>query len=261
MRARRAAPTAPPEAQLLSLAVHEFRTPASVLAGYLRMLQRDTRTPLDDRHRQMIEEAEKSSARLVALFGELNEIAKLDDPATALVQESFDLFSVVRDAAAHARDESGSKATVECLGRSAGATIKGDAVRLHAAFSALVRSVLREQTGEAVVVVDCRLQGAGTQRSALVLVSTEDGLEAAASAATARFDELRGGLGLALPIARRVIERHGGRISSPPSPKGVMGSRAAVAIAMPLSLTSRPASSPSRRPGARNTSAPAPRHR
>ena len=27
--------------QLLSLAVHEFRTPASVVSGYLRMLQRD----------------------------------------------------------------------------------------------------------------------------------------------------------------------------------------------------------------------------
>ena len=29
---------------LLSLAVHEFRTPASVVGGYLRMLQRDRRS-------------------------------------------------------------------------------------------------------------------------------------------------------------------------------------------------------------------------
>src|SRR5947207_2334606 len=32
--------------QLLSLAVHEFRTPASVVGGYLRMLQRDSDPPL-----------------------------------------------------------------------------------------------------------------------------------------------------------------------------------------------------------------------
>ena len=53
-------------ARLLSLAVHEFRTPASVVGGYLRMLQRDGDQPLSDRQRKMIDEAEKSCARLVA---------------------------------------------------------------------------------------------------------------------------------------------------------------------------------------------------
>jgi len=36
--------------KLISLAVHELRSPASVVSGYLRMLQRDTETPLSDRH-------------------------------------------------------------------------------------------------------------------------------------------------------------------------------------------------------------------
>ena len=65
-------------AQLLSLAVHEFRTPASVVGGYLRMLQRDTDAPLSERQRRMIDEAERSCQRLVALIGELSEIQKLD---------------------------------------------------------------------------------------------------------------------------------------------------------------------------------------
>ena len=53
-------------AQLLALAVHEFRTPVSVVGGYLRMLQRDSDSPLADRHRKMVEEAERSCARIVA---------------------------------------------------------------------------------------------------------------------------------------------------------------------------------------------------
>ena len=65
-------------AQLLSLAVHEFRTPASVVGGYLRMLQRDADTPLSERQRRMIDEAERSCQRLVALIAELSEIQKLD---------------------------------------------------------------------------------------------------------------------------------------------------------------------------------------
>ena len=46
--------------QLLGLAVHEFRTPASVVGGYLRMLQRDTAGALNDHQRKMVDEAEKS---------------------------------------------------------------------------------------------------------------------------------------------------------------------------------------------------------
>ena len=64
--------------KLLSLAVHELRTPASVVGGYLRMLQRDTETPLSDRQRKMVDEAEKSCARLVALIAELSEVGKID---------------------------------------------------------------------------------------------------------------------------------------------------------------------------------------
>jgi signal transduction histidine kinase len=47
------------------------------------------------------------------------------------------------------------------------------------------------------------------------------------------FDEQRGGLGLALPIARRVIERHRGRIWSP------AGGRAAAIVSLPLSELNR----------------------
>ena len=63
--------------ELLSLAVHEFRTPASVVGGYLRMLQRDSES-FTDRQRKMIDEAEKSCARLVALIAELSDVSKLD---------------------------------------------------------------------------------------------------------------------------------------------------------------------------------------
>ena len=60
-----------PYPPLLSLAVHEFRTPASVVGGYLRMLQKDQDPPMSERQRRMIDEAEKSCARLVAIVAEL----------------------------------------------------------------------------------------------------------------------------------------------------------------------------------------------
>src|SRR4051812_21282800 len=83
--------------QLLSLAVHEFRTPAGVVSGYLRMLQRDTEHPLTSRQAKMVDEAEKSCARLVALVGQLSEISNLDAGMVRLAQQTLDLFALVRE--------------------------------------------------------------------------------------------------------------------------------------------------------------------
>ena len=64
-------------ADLLSLAVHEFRTPVTVVAGYLRMLAKAQAGPLAERQLALILEAEKSCARLTALVAELSDLASL----------------------------------------------------------------------------------------------------------------------------------------------------------------------------------------
>ena len=46
------------------------------------------------------------------------------------------------------------------------------------------------------------------------------------------FDDRRGGLGLALPLARRVIERHGGRLWAPADE--ALGRGSAI-VSLPLS--------------------------
>ena len=110
-------------ARLLSLAVHEFRTPASVVGGYLRMLQRDTAQPLNERQRKMIDEAEKSCARLVALINELSEISKLDAGTAAVKQDTFDLFQIVREVAAGVHEAQDREVHLAVRGEAAGARI------------------------------------------------------------------------------------------------------------------------------------------
>jgi signal transduction histidine kinase len=220
--------------QLLSLAVHEFRTPISVVSGYLRMLQRDSTTPLAERHRKMIEEAEKSCARLVALVSELNEVSKLEDPLVALHRESFDLVAMIREVAGETTESSDRGVTLRMKGASSGGSLTGDAVRLHAALSALFRAVLREQPDNATVMADCRVSRGTGARTVTLTIARDEDLAGVSGAAAAAFDEKRGGLGLALPIARRVIERHGGRVWSPPSVKGEFGSRSSVVLSVPV---------------------------
>ena len=70
------APVDPRWPKILSLTVHEFRTPMTVVAGYIRMLLKDRAGPLNDQQRRLLEEAEKSCARLTALVAEVSDTAR-----------------------------------------------------------------------------------------------------------------------------------------------------------------------------------------
>jgi signal transduction histidine kinase len=224
-------------ARLLSLAAHEFRTPASVVGGYLRMLLRDTESPLSDRQRKMLEEADKSCARLVSLIAELSDISKLDGGSAASKQERMDLFKLIREVAADVHEASDRGVRLTVRGDAAGAPVIADRTRLSSAFQAFFRAILREQPGEVTVVAECRR---GPDRTAVVVVARDSDVQRSYDASATAFDEKRGGLGLALPIACRVIERSGGRVWSPaltshPESESGLAGRSAVIIALPVS--------------------------
>jgi signal transduction histidine kinase len=202
------------DAQLVSLAVHEFRTPASVVGGYLRMLQRDVDPPLSERQRRMVDEAERSCARLVAMIAELSDVGKLDSGAIALARQPLDLFSLVGEVAELVHEGSDREVRLEVRGSRSGAPIAGDAPRLRSALDAVFRAILREKPGPTTVVADRRLDARGGTASAVVVVAEESSVQVAYERDAAPFDDRRGGLGLALPVARRVIEGLGGRLCS-----------------------------------------------
>lgn len=199
--------------RLISLAVHELRTPASVVGGYLRMLQRDAE-PLSERHRKMVDEAEKSCARLVGLIAALSEVAKLDEGAVAMSRKPTDLFPLIAEVAGSVHEAADRGVRLEVRGPDTGALIAGDADRLRDAFTSIVHAILREKIGPCTVVTERRLAQDG-ERSAIIIIAEETGVQAAYDARPGPFDEKRGGVGLSLPLARRIIEAHGGRLWSP----------------------------------------------
>jgi signal transduction histidine kinase len=220
-------------ARLLSLAVHELRTPASVVGGYLRMLQRDSDHPLSARQRKMIDEAEKSCARLVALIGEMSEVSKLDAGVAIVKDEAVDLFQLIHDVAEHVHEAEDREVRLDVRGPAAGARMTGDATRLRAAFDAFFRAILREQPGNTTVVADLRRAADG---SAVVVVARSTDVQRAYEAPHAVFDEKRGGMGLALPIACRVVARHRGKIWSPAAEAGEsLDGRSAIIVSFPVS--------------------------
>src|SRR5436309_12716894 len=83
----------------LALAVHEFRTPVTVVSGYLRMLLKEQGGPLTEKQRKMLEEAERSCGRIGALVAEMSELGKLEGGELAVARQAFDLAPLVAELA------------------------------------------------------------------------------------------------------------------------------------------------------------------
>jgi len=213
---------------LLSLAVHEFRTPASVIGGYLRMVLRGDE-PLSERQRKMLDEAEKSCARLVAMIAEMSEIGKLDDGRTTLVTQPLDVGRLIAEVAEHVHEAKDRDVRLVVNDDGSAAPISGDAARLRSAFDAIFRAILREKAGPATVVTSRRREQIGGRPHCLVVVAEKSSVQEAYDTPREPFDDHRGGLGLALPLARRVFERHGGAVWSPVAPPGLDENAAATA--------------------------------
>lgn len=202
-------------ARLLSLAVHELRTPASVVTGYLRMLQGEASGPTTEHQRRMIEEAEKSCDRLVAIINEMGEVARLDTGTLPVRSAPADLFELLREVSGHVRTAEQATVDVQFRGTERGAVCMADRARLGAAFLAFMSAIAREQTQNASLVIETRLADENGRRYAVISLSRTEAASDLPERPREPLNERRGGLGLALPIARRVVEAHGGQVWSP----------------------------------------------
>lgn len=201
----------------LSLAVHELRTPVTVVAGYLRMLLREQGGPLSDKQRKMLEEAERSCNRIAALVSEMSDLGKLEARELTLSRHPIDLAALVAEVAADMQggDERGVHLETRCGGEPV--IVTGDRTRLTATLRALMHAVVREQSEPGVIVAQCLSTIDTTPPWAVVAVGSEPavgGLAQSARGTPPEWDEWRGGLGLALPVARRVVQSLGGAIWS-----------------------------------------------
>ena len=204
--------------KLLSLAVHEFRTPITVVAGYIRMLLKDRAGPITDQQRKLLEEAEKSCGRLSALVAEMSDLSNLEGGTAALNRSTVDLRTLLEEAIAALPPMPDREVTVELRSGDA-ASVHGDATRLRAAMTALIIALRRELVTTDRLLVQLRNADVDGTPSVVVTFGDEEqlrGIEAADVSALPRFDEWRGGSGLSLAVARRVIGQHGGALFGPP---------------------------------------------
>ena len=204
--------------KVLSLAVHELRTPMTVVAGYIRMLLKERAGPVSEQQRKLLEEAEKSCARLSGLVGEMSDLSNLEAGTAPFNRASANLHNILEQAIAALPELPDREVTVELQGEAPG-DVHADASRLKAALTSLLTALRRELVTSNRLLVRSRMSESSGKKSICIAIGDEEQIDQIAAAdptTLARFDEWRGGSGLSLAIARRIIGQHGGALLSPP---------------------------------------------
>lgn len=215
--------------RLLSLAVHELRTPITVVGGYLRMVLRDKAGPVTDQQRKLLEEAEKSCGRLSGLVAEMSELSALESGKATLNGAPLDLNRLLREEVAALPELPDRSVSIVVEGPDAPVNLTGDAARLRTAFSSLLTALRREVVSSDRLVVRMRPGNPNSHWIVWIGDATNiDEIAAADLSSLELFDEWRGGCGLSLAIARRVFNRHGGSLFGAPG-----GGKAGAVLLLP----------------------------
>jgi two-component system, OmpR family, sensor histidine kinase KdpD len=204
--------TDPRWSKLLSLAGHEFSSPISVVSGYINLLLKDR--AIGDPHRRLLESAQKSCGDLSRVLAELRDLSKLESGETKFNRGSVKLRSVLADAIA-AQPDLPERTVKTVLIADSDPSVDADAVKLKTAFTSILHALRRElvASDELVVQVDARDGDVGRSIRITIGEPNQMGeLLQLEPQALVAFDEWRGGNGLRLPSARRIIEAHGGRV-------------------------------------------------
>lgn len=202
--------------ELLGIVSHELRAPLVAISGALRHLE-DRKDVLDDQGRALLEMAERNASLLHRLVEDLLDMERLSTGGREFLKmEAVEMSSVLEHAAELGRElgaERGVRVSTAVEGGDF--ILHADRDRLIRALTNLVSNAVKASPEGGEVLLEARAA------DGIVYVAVSDeGVGIPAEAREKIFEpfvqaedaEGKEGAGLGLTIARRIIERHGGRI-------------------------------------------------
>jgi signal transduction histidine kinase len=210
--------------EFLSVVSHELRTPNASIAGFTEFLQDGVGGHLSAEQATFVAQIDQSTQRLLALVTDLVDFAQLKAGFFQLHRQEADLVAAIREMAE----------SLEPRAREAGITMRIDlppgpvwacidARQIGRVVGNMLVNALRYTPAGGTVVVRAAMQGAR-----LVTEVVDTGVGIGAAHVPKLFDRFwqsdtsstreGGGLGLGLPLAKAIVEGHGGAIGARSTP-------------------------------------------
>jgi signal transduction histidine kinase len=213
------------KSQFLATMSHELRTPLNAVIGFSDMMASEIFGPLGDkRYRAYVDDIRSSGAHLLELISDILDLSRLD-AGQKLDEEELELLALIRETVRMIQGHAeAAELTLEEKIAADLPKIWGDRRRLRQVLINVLSNAVKFTPARGRVTVTAfRQEGqiAITVRDTGIGIAKEDMHRAFEhfgqidSALSRKYD----GAGLGLPIAKKLIEAHGGRIELSSEPK------------------------------------------
>lgn len=201
------------KSEFLSNMSHELRTPLNAIIGFADLIRGEVFGGVLPRYKEYLDDIHSSGEHLLDLINQLLDLANAESGSVRLMDESVLVNDLLDDAATRLADFATSKEVQFVWSLCVGAVVRGDRMRLGQCFVNVISNALDIVPIGGRVGLDSRFEGGCLA------------VEISASGVGLRPDEIpraferfgQGGAaktgtgsGFGLPLAKRLIELHGG---------------------------------------------------
>lgn len=204
---------------LLADVSHELRTPLTNVAGYAHAI-RDGMFQTEVERIAALETISAEAGRMKSLLNELLELARLESGQAVLDIRPVNVESLLSDVARRFAAQAAEKRISLTVDAPPALTIPADQDRLNRVLDNLIANALRHtgQGGSIALIARPTAPGTGPEiRARFIVRDTGSGISPDHISRIfdrfARATDVDTGFGLGLPIARQLVELHGGTIA------------------------------------------------
>jgi len=223
---------------------HELRTPLNAVIGFSEIMSLEMFGPLGDPHyRQYAADILQSGQHLLAVINSVLDLAKSEAGKLQIMAEPCDLGAILADCVAMMREQSvRAGVTLEAAPPGDLVVISGEPAKLRQIFLNLLSNAIKFTDDGGRVTL-----AAGAPRDGRIAITVADsgiGMNAADLAvALAPFGQVDSrlarrydGTGLGLPLAKALVELHGGTFAIASAPD----TGTTITVTLPITTTKAP---------------------
>lgn len=208
--------------EFLAVVSHDLRTPLTSITGIAKLINAGAFGKIGEAPAEVLRAITRNSDKLLELINDILDIEKLEAGHMNLMLESVRVKELLEKSVTTACGAQSQKRI--SIDSSVNCEIKADRDRLIQALGNILNHAVGFSPAESDVKITVR--GAGNCVEIKVTDSGRTLIEEERAQLFARFrdtvhtDSIRPGTGLALPIARKIVESHGGSVSVHPAVAG-----------------------------------------